>query len=99
MTSSSDSETSVACPWTSLERDAADGNDIAADGDVDDGDLGLRSGDRAISFDDSGASSAARKYAVTIGLTLIDPVADAPDRVCVGCRAISRKARASAGVA
>jgi hypothetical protein len=29
---------------------------------------------------------------------LIDPVIDAPDRVCFGCRAISRKARASAGV-
>src|SRR5688500_10189926 len=99
MTASSDSVTSVTCAWTSLACDAADGNDIDADGDVDDGDSSVRSGDRAAAFDDSWASSAARKYAATIGLTPIDPVIDAPDRAGVGCRAISRKARASPGVA
>ncbi len=109
MTASSDSGKTVAFAWTSLECDPADGKDIEADGDVEngdvedgdveDGDSSVRSGDSAVLFDDSGASSAARKYAVTIGLTLIDPVIDAPDRVCFGRRAISRKARASAGVA
>jgi len=89
MTAAIDSVTSIASTCTSGERDA---------GDVDADDSSRRSGGRALSFDDAGASSAARKYAATIGFVVIDP-ADAPDRVGVGCRAIWRKARASAGVA
>jgi hypothetical protein len=72
---------------------------MPVDGDVNVDDVSTPSSLRALSFDDSSASSAARKYAATIGLILSDPVTDAPDRVCVGCRVIWRKARASAGVA
>ena len=45
MTASSDSGTSAACAWTSRECDAADGNDIDADGDVDDAPVHDSSGD------------------------------------------------------
>jgi hypothetical protein len=91
MTAAIDSGTSVASACTSVERDAVDG-----DADVDDS--SMRSGDRAVSID-AGSSPAARKYAVTIGLTVIGPAAGASNRVCLGWRAIWRKARASAGVA
>ena len=92
MTAETDSGTTVASTGTVVERDAVDG-DVNVD------DVSVRFSLRGLSVDDSGASSAARKYAVTVGLASGDPVGDAGDRVCFGCRAIWRKARASAGVA